>query len=169
MREEPWEDEAGSALTLAESAVARDAENAHVQRALAAALRLFPKEGERRRRAAVRAVELTPEDASNWYERWKAFGSCLDDGAIRRALELDSSHFAAVHDLGVALSEAGHHEKAVKLLSMAVALNPESPLARYNLAMVLARAGKEEQAELELRKAATLAPDDALLTGIALS
>lgn len=166
IRGQSWQQEAESALQLATTSVDRDAGSAHGHRAMAAALMLSPDQHARRRQAAVRAVELDPRDASNWYERWKAFGSCIDDGAIRRTLELDPNHFAGIHDLGVALSEAGRHEQAIKLLSTALSLNPENTLARYNLATILARAGRDAESERELREAARRCPDDELVRSI---
>lgn len=163
MRGEPWEEEAREALSQAERAVSEAPGTADCQRSLSVALAPFTEQAKRRREASVRAVELRPDDALNWYERWKALGSRLDDGAIRRALELDPALFGALHDLGVALTEAGRHEPAVKLLTAALNLNPKSAQARYNLAMVLERAGRSEEAAFVLDEAAHLHPGDPLI------
>lgn len=163
LRRLPWEEDARGAVGLAESALSRDGDCAEGYRALAAALMLFPQEAQRRRTAGSRAAELGPRDASNWYERWKAFGSRVDDGAIRKALELDPHHFGALHDLGVAFSEAGRHEAAAKLLAKASALNPANELARYNLGIVLARAGREVESDPGLADPGEWFPSDPLL------
>lgn len=163
MRGEPWEEEAREALDQAERAVRAAPDEADCQRGLSVALSPFPDQSQRRRAASIRAVELRPDDALNWYERWKALGSRLDDGAIRRALELDPALFGALHDLGIALTEAGRHEPAIKLLTTALNLNPRSAQARYNLAMVLDRAGRSEEADFVLGEAAQLHPGDPLI------
>lgn len=166
LRREDWEEQSRSALSMAESAVERDGQFADAYRALAATLMLRPDQAERRRAAGVRAVELGPKEASNWYERWKAFGSRVDDGAIRRALELDSCHFAALHDLAIALTELGRHEQSVKFLAKAILINPDNPLARYNLAVVLARLGDPAGAERQLGEAAQRWPEDSLVARV---
>lgn len=169
LRGQPCEEEAAAALRLADTATAREPRSAHCQRGLAAALMNFPDQHERRRAAAVRAVELDPLDAANWYERWKAFGSSIDDGAIRRALELDSRHFGAVHDLGVALSEAGRNEQAARLLATAVSLSPGNMVARWNLSAVLSRAGRDAEADCILAEASQRAPQDPLFQDVVIS
>jgi tetratricopeptide (TPR) repeat protein len=129
-------------------------QRAESHRAAAMALRRGSRaNSELRAREARRAVELDPEAAENWYELWRALGYRLEDGAIRRALELNPALFAAVHDLAVKLCEAGDLAAAVERFRVALNLNPRHTLARYNLAMTLQRMGLVNEARRELAKA----------------
>lgn len=137
---------------------------AESHRACAMALRRGQKaDPERRLRAARRAVELDPMGAENWYELWRCLDYRPEDGAVRRALELNPSFFAALNDLGAAHSERGEYEDAVFRLRQAIEVNPPSLLARCNLAMVFDRQGRMDEARNELRLAMKQDPDDALV------
>lgn len=133
-------------------ALRRAPSRAESHRAAAMALRRGVRANEAvRAREARRAVELDPEGAENWYELWRAMGYRLEDGALRRALELNPALFAAIHDLGVKLCEAGDFPGACERFRAALELNPRHSLARYNLAMTLQRMGRSNEALRELQ------------------
>lgn len=139
-------------------------ERAESHRALAMALRRGQKaDPDRRLREARRAVELDPNGAENWYELWRCLDYRPEDGAVRRALELNPSFFAALNDLGAAHCQRAEYQDAVFRFRQALDVNPSSVLARWNLAMVFDRQGRIEDARAELRLAARQDPDDALV------
>lgn len=152
------------ALQQAGVALKQAPQRAESHRACAMALRRGRNaDPERRLRAARRAVELDPMGAENWYELWRCMDYRPEDGAVRRALELNPALFAALNDLGAAHCERGEYQEAVFRFRQALEVNPSSILARCNLAMVFARQGRGEEARAELRLAAEQDPDDELL------
>ena len=65
------------------------------------------------------------------------------------------------HDLGIALSKCQppQPEEAIRFLTSAVALRPDSPAVRLNLGFVLARAGRPDEALVAYRQAIALKAD----------
>lgn len=148
----------------AQEALSQAPELAEAHRAAAMALRRGSRADPRLRFSEARkAVELGLDGAENWYELWRAMGYRVEDGAIRRTLELDPALFPAVHDLAVALYQAGRLDEAETRFREALRLNPDNALARYNLAMSLEGQGRIEDARAELRRAAERTPDETLI------
>jgi serine/threonine protein kinase/Flp pilus assembly protein TadD len=80
---------------------------------------------------------------------------------LRRAQEAFPGDFWTNENLGTALAQ-GHPpqlEEAIRFLTAAVALRPESPGARLNLGIVLGEKGRRDEAESAYRKALDLKPD----------
>ncbi len=95
------------------------------------------------------------------------------DGAVallRRAQEIFPGDFWINHDLGMALQDCQppQYEEAIRYLTVAVALRPDSPGARLNLGLVLYKKGRGgrrrdlDQAAAAFRKAIDLKPDYAM-------
>lgn len=152
------------AYEYAERALQMDPAQGQAHRGMAVALRRGRKaDPERRKAEALIAVELDPQDAENWYEYWRAFGYDPADEAIRKALQIDDSHFGAHHDLGVAFCEEGRLDEAVAHLLAALRINPRNTLAHYNMAMALQRKGLTSHAFEHLHSARRLCPEDPLI------
>ena len=80
---------------------------------------------------------------------------------FRRAQQAFPADFWINHDLGIALSKCQppQAEEAIRFLTAAVALRPDSPGARMNLGFVLARAGRPDEALVAYRQAIALKAD----------
>jgi serine/threonine protein kinase/Flp pilus assembly protein TadD len=80
---------------------------------------------------------------------------------LRRAQEAFPGDFWINHDLGIALQACRppQYNEAVRFLTAAVALRPESPGASVNLGSALGRAGRLDEAAAAFRRAAALKPD----------
>ena len=152
------------AYQFAEKALALAFKEGASHRAMAAALHRGARaDAERRRAESSAAVELGPTDAENWYEHWRAFGYDLADTSIRRVLSLNPSHFAAYHDVAVALCEKDRLQEAEKWMRMALAIHPRHSLALFNLAMIAERQGRAADAVSGLRAAGALYPASRLI------
>lgn len=77
------------------------------------------------------ALERAPDFAEGWHARATAhyaaglIGPALDD--LRRALELNPHHFAALGGLGLVLEETGNHRAALEAFRAAAAIHPNQP------------------------------------------
>ena len=71
---------------------------------------------------------------------------------LRRAQQAFPADFWINHDLGIALNhcQPPQHEEAIRFLTVAVALRPDSPGVRYNLGNALALAGRLDEAKRRL-------------------
>jgi serine/threonine protein kinase/Flp pilus assembly protein TadD len=80
---------------------------------------------------------------------------------LRRAQQACPADFWINHDLGFTLNniQPPQREEAVRFLTVAAALRPRSPGARYNLGLALARAGRPDEAIVAFRQAIGLKPD----------
>jgi len=80
---------------------------------------------------------------------------------LRRAQQAFPGDFWINHDLGIALSHCHppRHEEAIRFLTAAVALRPDSAGVRLNLGNTLARAGRLDEAVVAYRQAIGLKPD----------
>ncbi len=80
---------------------------------------------------------------------------------FRRAQQAFPADFWINHDLGIALSKCQppQPEEAIRFLTAAVALRPDSPGARMNLGFVLSRAGRRDEALVAYRQAIALKAD----------
>jgi Flp pilus assembly protein TadD len=78
----------------------------------------------------------------------------------RHILNRESEDWSALNNLGNALSGAGEHVEAVKVLRRAMTLAPDSPPIRVNLGSALLRAERGEEGEAILRDAARDFPGD---------
>ncbi len=80
---------------------------------------------------------------------------------MRRAQQAFPAHFWINHDLGIALGECQppQYDEAIRFLTAAAALRPDSPGVRYNLGLVLALAGRLDEALVAYRQAIGLKPD----------
>ncbi len=83
---------------------------------------------------------------------------------LRRAQQAFPADFWINHDLGMALKECQppQHEEAIRFLTVAVALRPDSPGVRYNLGNALVGAGRLDEAKVAYRQAIGLKPDYAM-------
>lgn len=79
----------------------------------------------------------------------------------RRLLAGDARHPDAMHLLGLIVSEQGEHEQAVRLISRADELRPNTALYLANLGLALRRAGKLEDAIDRYERAIMLDPANA--------
>ena len=74
------------------------------------------------------ALEMAPEQAEAWYLRAKVhyqkkeYGNAIAD--LRRALDRDPKHYAAMNDLGAALQAVGAKKDALDAYRKAIAVNP---------------------------------------------
>jgi serine/threonine protein kinase/Flp pilus assembly protein TadD len=80
---------------------------------------------------------------------------------LRRAREAFPGDFWINHDLGLALtySRPVQLDDAIRFLTAAVSLRPQSPGARLNLAHALGQAGRFDEAIVSLEQATVLRPD----------
>jgi tetratricopeptide (TPR) repeat protein len=88
----------------------------------------------------------------------------VDAGAVpllRRAQEAFPGDFWSNQNLGTALAQCQppQLEEAIRFLTAAVALRPQSPGARLNLGLVLWEKGRLDEAAAAFRQAAALKPD----------
>jgi tetratricopeptide (TPR) repeat protein len=73
-------------------------------------------------------VDLAPDEAEAWHLRAKVhylkkdYGQAIAD--LRRTLDRDPKHFAALNDLGVALEAVGAKKEALEAYRKALAVNP---------------------------------------------
>jgi tetratricopeptide (TPR) repeat protein len=76
-------------------------------------------------------VDIDPEQAEAWHLRAKVhylkkdYGQAVAD--LRRALDRDPNHFAAMNDLGVVLEAIGAKKEALEAYRKALAINPFLP------------------------------------------
>ena len=101
----------------------------------------------------LRARSITPysrrKHCSSW--KWACASEAqapLRSALLRRAQKAFPADFWINHDLGIALGdcEPPQHEEAIRFLTVAVALRPDSPGVRYNLGNALAGAGRMDEA-----------------------
>ena len=80
---------------------------------------------------------------------------------LRRAQQAFPGDFWINHDLGMALRDCHppQYEEAIRFLTVAVALRPDSEGVRVNLGNTLARAGRLDEAIVACRQAIGLKPD----------
>ena len=80
---------------------------------------------------------------------------------LRRAQQAFPGDFWINHDLGLALlnCQQPQYEEAIRFLTAAVALRPDSPGVRLNLGNALASAGRLDEALVAYRQAIALKPD----------
>jgi len=84
--------------------------------------------------------------------------------AFRRVLQVEPDFHAALNYLGYTFAEAGTNlEEALKLVSRAVALDPDNGAYVDSLGWAYYRLGRPEQARGYLERAARLEPEDATL------
>ena len=87
--------------------------------------------------AAEKAVVLAPEAADGYYQRGIVKGVRGDVTAaetdLRRALELQSDHTAALNDLAVLLMNSGNNSEAKVLLERLLEIRPDDRMALQNL------------------------------------
>jgi tetratricopeptide (TPR) repeat protein len=76
-------------------------------------------------------------------------------------LQKDADHSGALQNLGLLLSNMGHHERALDTIRRAVALEQDVAEAHGNLGAVLMAAGLYGEAVTAYEKALALAPDNA--------
>ena len=119
-----------------------------------------------RRWRSWRARSIPPYSRRKLCSSWKWV--CSQRGAsaaalalLRRAQQAFPADFWINHDLGMALSDCQppQHEEAIRFLTVAVALRPDSPGVRYNLGNALACAGRLDEAIVAYRQAIGLKPD----------
>jgi len=79
----------------------------------------------------------------------------------QQAVQLDDSHYAAWHSLGIVASQTQNYSEAVELLGKAICLNPDDAAAYYNLAVALTALKHYPGARECYDKAIELAPGDA--------
>lgn len=85
------------------------------------------------------------QDAEQWY---------------RRAIESDSRHSAAMHNLVAVLKRQGRVAAAVDLLEVYVARRPGDAKMHHELGLIYARDGRMELARTQFALAVEIAPDD---------
>jgi tetratricopeptide (TPR) repeat protein len=80
---------------------------------------------------------------------------------LRRAQQTSPADFWINHNLGTALrdSQPPQYEEAIRFLTVAAALRPDSPGARLNLGLALARTGRLDEAVVAYRQTIALKAD----------
>jgi serine/threonine protein kinase/tetratricopeptide (TPR) repeat protein len=80
---------------------------------------------------------------------------------LRRAQQSFPADFWINHDLGMALRDCQppQHEEAIRFLTVAAALRPDSPGVHFNLASALSRAGRLDEALVAYRQTIALKAD----------
>ena len=80
---------------------------------------------------------------------------------MRRAQQAFPAHFWLNHDLGIALGDCQppQYVEAIRFLTAAAALRPDSPGVRFNLGNTLVWAGRLDEAVVAYRRAIGLKPD----------
>ncbi len=93
------------------------------------------------------------------YEAQRRFTEALD--SYRRAAQLDPSWFEAQYNCGVMAYRLRDYQFSLAAYETALAIEPDSPDARYNFALALKAAGYVPDAVNELRKILESNPNDA--------
>ena len=109
--------------------------------------------GRGNREAAGRAFAQAQQ-----FERDKQYSDALD--SYRGAARLDPGWFEAQYDCGVMAYRLGDFNESLPAYEMALAIRPDSALARYNFALALKAAGYVTDAVNELNKILASNPDD---------
>ncbi len=80
---------------------------------------------------------------------------------LKRAQQAFPGDFWINHDLGIAISDCQppQLDEAIRFLTVAAAVRPDSPGVRYNLGITLARVGRLDEALVAYRQAIGLKPD----------
>lgn len=78
----------------------------------------------------------------------------------QKLLKLDPNQPDALHLLGLVEYQTGKPQKAVSLISKAIARHDQQPMFHTNLAIVLNSMGRADEAEQSARRALALNPDD---------
>jgi serine/threonine-protein kinase len=83
---------------------------------------------------------------------------------LRRTQQAYPADFWVNHELGIALQECQppQHEEAIRFLTVAAALRPESPGARFHLGVALWRKGRYDEAAVAFQKAVAQKADYAI-------
>jgi cytochrome c-type biogenesis protein CcmH/NrfG len=107
-------------------------------------LLLFSGRLEEAAAAAESTLQLAPEEADAQYQmgsvRMAQRSLPEAERHLRRALELDAAHPAALSDLAVLLAATGRPDEAAALLERLVASRPDDALARQNLERIRTQA-----------------------------
>jgi tetratricopeptide (TPR) repeat protein len=100
--------------------------------------------------AFARAVALRPNDAVAHRERGRSLLELERPEAafveLAAALLVDSRDYESYITLGQIHLDAGRYPQAARLLTRAIAIDPDEPEAYYALSTVLVRSGKNEEA-----------------------
>jgi len=92
------------------------------------------------------------------FEKDRQYSDALD--TYREAARLDPGWFEAQYDCGVMAYRLGDFNESLPAYEMALAIRPDSALARYNFALALKAAGYVTDSVNELNKILTSNPDD---------
>ena len=109
--------------------------------------------GKGNREAAARTFAQAQQ-----FERDRQYADALD--AYRAAARLDPGWFEAQYDCGVMAYRLGDYKQSLPAYEVALAIQPDSVVARYNFALALKAAGYVTDAVNELNKILTSSPDD---------
>lgn len=110
-----------------------------------------PEAGDRRAASAMFS-------RARQYEMQNRFTDALD--SYRRAARLDPSWFEAQYNCGVMAFRLRDYQLSLNAYEMALAIEPDSPSARYNFALALKAAGYVPDAVTQLKKILAANPDD---------
>jgi tetratricopeptide (TPR) repeat protein len=114
------------------------------------ALRRKDFDARRAEAAFARAVALRPNDAVAHRERGRALLELEHPEAafveLAAALLVDAKDYESYVTLGQIHIDAGRYPQAIRLLTRAIALEPDGPEAYYELATVLVRSGRGGEA-----------------------
>jgi arylsulfatase A-like enzyme/Tfp pilus assembly protein PilF len=80
---------------------------------------------------------------------------------LRAAEAVEPGNPVVLANLGIVLSDGGHHQEAIDALQRALALDPDFHEARFNLARVFARASQRADAAREAQELLTRLPANA--------
>jgi tetratricopeptide (TPR) repeat protein len=110
--------------------------------------------------AFAKAVALRPNDSVAHRERGRALLEMdRPDAAfveLAAALLVDAKDYESYVTLGKIHLDAGRYPQAVRLLTRAIAIEPDEPEAHYSLATVLVRSGRGDEAAPHLQTFARL-------------
>lgn len=139
----------------------RQAQRARLRTALQLA-----EAGEPARAVAELDTFLTwyPERADGWYERALLHLELGDSAAyrddLRRTLEADGSHAAALSRISAELIQGGEIAEAYPYLRQLVVIRPDDADAHYNLGVAARVLGRSSESTTHLQRFLELAPDD---------
>ncbi|MCH5211716.1 MAG: tetratricopeptide repeat protein [Oscillospiraceae bacterium] len=152
------------ALTIEQSLVERDPDNALYQNSLGVTLHKMGRYDEALA-AFQKAVELEPDNAR--YQN-NLGGSLHEKGrydealaAKQKAVELEPDNALYWKNLGITLHEKGRYDEALVALQKAVELEPDNARYQESLGITLHAMGRYDEALAAKQKAVELEPDNA--------
>ncbi len=113
---------------------------------------------------ARKARKLEPDEADHFFLLWLITEpENTDSELIKRTLELDSKHVAALNRLSIQLILDGKTDEAKKLLEKVLNLDPNNVIALGNIAHIYAKNDQYDKAKYYIVKARRVEPENTIL------